>query len=43
MSTSAGRTATLDWKDIAVGDEVTTLEIQVTTTLIVAGAIAFQR
>jgi acyl dehydratase len=40
MSTIAGRRTTLDWKDIGVGDEVTTLEIPVTTTLIVAGAIA---
>lgn len=31
---------TLRWADIAVGDQVTPLEIPVTTTLIVAGAIA---
>ena len=34
------RTDTLRWSDIDVGDEVTPLEIPVTTTLIVAGAIA---
>ncbi|MCV7077256.1 MaoC family dehydratase [Mycobacterium szulgai] len=31
---------TLKWADIAVGDEVTPLEIPITTTMIVAGAIA---
>jgi acyl dehydratase len=31
---------TLQWADIEVGDEVTPLEIPVTTTMIVAGAIA---
>ena len=34
------RTSTLKWADINVGDEVTPLEIPVTTTMIVAGAIA---
>src|SRR5262249_60581132 len=34
------RTTTLDWRDINVGDEVTPLEIPVTATVIVAGAIA---
>jgi len=34
------RTTTLAWRDIDVGDEVTPLEIPVTTTVIVAGAIA---
>ena len=34
------RTDTLRWSDIDVGDEVTPLEIPVTTTMIVAGAIA---
>ncbi len=34
------RTSTLTWADINVGDEVTPLEIPVTTTMIVAGAIA---
>ena len=38
MQTS--RTTTLDWRDINVGDEVTPLEIPVTATVIVAGAIA---
>ena len=40
MTTTAGRTTTLRWQDIAVGDEVTALEIPITTTMIVAGAIA---
>jgi acyl dehydratase len=31
---------TLKWADIEVGDEVTPLEIPITTTMIVAGAIA---
>jgi hypothetical protein len=31
---------TLQWRDIAVGDEVTPLEIPITATMIVAGAIA---
>jgi acyl dehydratase len=31
---------TLKWADISVGDEVTPLEIPITTTMIVAGAIA---
>jgi acyl dehydratase len=34
------RTDTLRWSDINVGDEVTPLEVPVTTTMIVAGAIA---
>jgi acyl dehydratase len=34
------RTTTLDWQNINVGDEVTPLEIPVTATVIVAGAIA---
>ena len=34
------RTKTLAWRDINVGDEVTPLEIPLTTTVIVAGAIA---
>ena len=33
-------TSTLDWRAIKVGDEVTPLEIPVTATVIVAGAIA---
>ena len=40
MSTTKPRTTTLAWKDIQVGDEVTPLEVPVTTTVIVAGAIA---
>jgi acyl dehydratase len=40
MTTAKSRTATLRWADIDVGDEVTPLEIPVTTTMIVAGAIA---
>jgi acyl dehydratase len=34
------RTETLAWRDINIGDEVTPLEIPVTATVIVAGAIA---
>jgi acyl dehydratase len=40
MTTAKSRTSTLQWVDIDVGDEVTPLEIPVTTTMIVAGAIA---
>jgi acyl dehydratase len=40
MTTARSRTCTLQWADIAVGDEVTPLEIPLTTTMIVAGAIA---
>jgi acyl dehydratase len=40
MTTAKSRTATLQWADIDVGDEVTPLEIALTTTMIVAGAIA---
>jgi len=40
MTTAKSRTATLRWADIDVGDEVSPLEIAVTTTMIVAGAIA---
>ena len=40
MTTAASRTSTLQWVDIDVGDEVTPLEIPVTSTMIVAGAIA---
>jgi acyl dehydratase len=39
MTTAKSRT-TLKWADINVGDEVTPLEIPITTTMIVAGAIA---
>lgn len=38
MTTTANRT--LQWQDISVGDELTPLEIPITTTMIVAGAIA---
>ena len=38
--TAKSRTKTLQWADIEVGDEVTPLEIPITTTMIVAGAIA---
>jgi len=40
MTTAKPRTITLRWADINVGDEVSPLEIPVSTTLIVAGAIA---
>jgi acyl dehydratase len=40
MTTTANRTTTLRWADINAGDEVSPLEIPVTTTMIVAGAIA---
>jgi acyl dehydratase len=38
--TTAKPRSTLKWADINVGDEVTPLEIPITTTMIVAGAIA---
>jgi acyl dehydratase len=40
MTITSARTKTLRWADINVGDEVTPLEIPITTTMIVAGAIA---
>ena len=40
MTTAKDRTKTLRWADIEVGDDVTPLEIPVSTTTIVAGAIA---
>jgi acyl dehydratase len=40
MTTAKSRTTTLQWVDIEVGDEVNPLEIPVTATMIVAGAIA---
>ncbi|OBH61387.1 acyl dehydratase [Mycobacterium mantenii] len=40
MTTTSSRTTTLRWQDIAVGDQVTPLDIPITTTMIVAGAIA---
>src|ERR1700753_1977757 len=40
MTTTEKHTTTLQWADINVGDEVTVLDIPITTTMIVAGAIA---
>src|SRR6478735_2205824 len=40
MTKTTSRTTTLRWQDISVGDEVTPLEIPITTTMIVAGAVA---
>ncbi|OBG61018.1 MULTISPECIES: MaoC family dehydratase [unclassified Mycobacterium] len=40
MTSTADRTTTLAWDSINVGDEVAPLDVPVTTTLIVAGAIA---
>jgi acyl dehydratase len=40
VNSRTSRATTLDWRDIKVGDEVTPLEIPVTATVIVAGAIA---
>jgi acyl dehydratase len=40
MTATDSRTTTLRWQDIAKGDEVTPMEIPITTTMIVAGAIA---
>jgi acyl dehydratase len=40
MTSTLGRTTTLAYGAINVGDEITPLEVPVTTTLIVAGAIA---
>jgi acyl dehydratase len=40
MTTTKTRTTTLKWADIEIGDELTPLEIPITTTMIVAGAIA---
>lgn len=40
MTATIGRTTTLAWDAIAEGDEVTPLDVPVSTTLIVAGAIA---
>lgn len=40
MTSTMGRTTTLAYESITVGDEITPLEVPVTTTLIVAGAIA---
>jgi acyl dehydratase len=40
VTTTESRTTTLKWADINVGDEVTPLHVAITTTMIVAGAIA---
>ena len=40
MTTAKTLASTLKWADINVGDEVTPLEVPITTTMIVAGAIA---
>jgi acyl dehydratase len=40
MTTTASDATTLKWAEINVGDEVTPLQIPITTTMIVAGAIA---
>jgi acyl dehydratase len=40
MTSTLKRTSTLAWDTINVGDEVTPMDVNVTTTLIVAGAIA---
>lgn len=40
MTTTDSRTTTLRWQDVSEGDEVTPMEIPITTTMIVAGAIA---
>jgi acyl dehydratase len=40
MTTAKTRNTTLQWADIEVGDEVVPLGIPITTTMIVAGAIA---
>lgn len=40
MTSTVGHTQTLAWDSISVGDDVTPMAVPVTTTLIVAGAIA---
>ena len=40
MTSTTTRTTTLAYNDINVGDEITPMDVPVTTTLIVAGAIA---
>lgn len=40
MTSTATRTTTLSYDAVNVGDEITPMEVPVTTTLIVAGAIA---
>ena len=40
MTSTIKRTSTLAWNTVSVGDEITPMDVPVTTTLIVAGAIA---
>ena len=40
MTSTLKRTSTLAWDTINVGDKITPMDVDVTTTLIVAGAIA---
>jgi acyl dehydratase len=40
MTSTISRTDTLPWASINVGDDVTPMKVPVTTTLVVAGAIA---
>lgn len=40
MTFTVSRTTTLRWQDISEGDALTPMEIPITTTMIVAGAIA---
>ncbi|EUA26690.1 maoC like domain protein [Mycobacterium intracellulare] len=40
MTSTVDRTTTRAWNSINVGEEVTPMDVPVTTTLIVAGAIA---
>jgi acyl dehydratase len=40
MTTTTARPTTLKWADIEIGDEVAPLDVAITTTMIVAGAIA---
>jgi acyl dehydratase len=40
MTSTLNRTTTLAWNSISVGEELTPMNVNVTTTLIVAGAIA---
>lgn len=40
MTSTTTRTTTLSYNDINAGDEITPMDVPVTTTLIVAGAIA---
>jgi len=40
MTSTIKRTTTLAWNTVTIGDEITPMDVPVTTTLIVAGAIA---